>query len=148
MNHCRQWGGSKPELYDAKSQEGSATGLAITDEMRALVDDHEEDNQEPHLIFFEECCVLDPAAPTLPNANPVWLAYQEWHRALHPGQDIRFAIGRNKFGAAVEDLPGVEMLRETSGGKIRVRGLRGIRVLPKDQWQGPEDQRASWLRTL
>jgi phage/plasmid-associated DNA primase len=135
------------EWYLAKSEEGSATGLVITDEMRALVNDYEEDNQDPHVVFFEECCVLDPAA-TLDNVNPVWLAYQEWHRALYPDQDIRFAIGRNKFGNAVESLPGVERLRETSGGKTRVRGLRGIRVLPKDQWRGPEDQLLRWAQGM
>lgn len=145
LSHLVKWW---REWYLAKSEEGSATGLVITDEMRALVNDYEDDNQDPHLVFFEECCVLDPFAPTLPNANPVWLAYQEWHRALYPDQDIRFAIGRNKFGAAVEGLPGVEMLRETSGGKTRVRGLRGIRVLPKDQWRGPEDQLLRWAQGM
>lgn len=121
------------DWWVARTVERAPTGLVITEEMRSALDVYQEENKDLYDLFIEECLDLDPEAPPLPSFKPVWELYQDWHRAQHPDQDIKYVPGRNKFCQRLESLGGVEVVRDAYRGKNRVRSVRGIRLVGEDQ---------------
>ena len=117
--------------YTARYAAGSATGLVITQEMTESLTSFQEENLDLVSQFFQECCEITPEAK-LPNTKPIWEAFQLWMKEQHPGEDIKFVTGRDRFNKRLGALEGVEIDRKATGGTTVIRGLHGIRLHPAE----------------
>jgi P4 family phage/plasmid primase-like protien len=115
--------------YVQRHEDGAATGLVITTEMQESLSTFQAENIDLVSQFFQECCEVSAEAK-LPNTKPIWEAFQLWMKEQHPGEDIKFVTGRDRFNKRLGALDGVEIVRQATGGTTVIRGLYGIRLAP------------------
>jgi len=120
------------EWWVARETFGAATGLVITSEMRIELAAYQAENLGVTEMFFAERCEAVPVAmKDLKSPGIFWNAFQAYVKVQHPDESVKY-LRRNAFYKALEQLPGVTIVRDQGAdGKTRIRGVAGLRLMEK-----------------
>lgn len=104
------------------------TGLIVTDEMRAAVENFRDDNASSDQMFRDERTEADPGGHV--KASDIWSAFNMWLLSQRPEARREFEMGRTAFFKAVESWDGVETVYAHKKGRNPVRvGFRGLTLV-------------------